>query len=64
MAALHEQPPRLVPERYLGLVEATDAGGAVYLDLSVETAVIEPSNPRVVLRYGETLERMVKHEIP
>jgi hypothetical protein len=58
LAVLREKPPRLVPERYLGLVEAADAGGAVYLDVSVETAVIEPSNPRVVLRYGETLERM------
>jgi hypothetical protein len=64
LAALREKPPRLVPERYLGLIEATEAGeaadasGAVYLDVSVETAVIEPSNPRVVLRYGETLERM------
>jgi hypothetical protein len=60
LAVLREKPPRLVPERYLGLVEAVDraGAGAVYLDLSVETAVIEPSNPRIVLRYGETLERM------
>lgn len=58
LAAMRDKPPRLVPERYLGLVEAADVVGAVYLDVSVETAVIEPSNPRIVLRYGETLERM------
>ena len=61
LAAMRDKPPRLVPERYLGLVEgaaAEPASGALYLDVSVETAVIELSNPRIVLRYGESLERM------
>lgn len=58
LAAMRETPPRLVPERYLGLVEAADDAGAIYVDLSVETAVLEPSNPRIVLRYGASLESM------
>jgi hypothetical protein len=59
IAQLDERPPRLVPERYLGLVEGLGSDGAPrYLDVTVETAVIEPNNPRVTLRMGRSLEHM------
>jgi hypothetical protein len=56
---MQEAPPRLIPERYLGLVHAEGSGGApAYLELSLETGVIEPSNPRIVLRTGADLDRL------
>ncbi len=59
LVALADKPPRLVPERYLGVVHATDSDGApAFLEFSVETAVVERSNPRIVLRCGESLESL------
>jgi hypothetical protein len=56
---LHESPPRLVPERFLGLIEATRSDGSnVFLEVALETAVMEPSNPRIVLRAAESVERL------
>lgn len=54
---LQDQPPRLVPERYIGLVHALDSRDApMFLEVSVESAVVEPTSPRIVLRSGESLE--------
>jgi hypothetical protein len=59
VAELQESPPRLVPERYLGLVEGEDSDGArAWLEVSVETGVMDPSSPRIVLRHGEDIDRM------
>jgi hypothetical protein len=59
VGALQESPPRLVPERYLGLVEAEDSDGArAWLELSLETGVMDPSSPRIVLRHGEDIDHM------
>jgi hypothetical protein len=59
LAALQESPPRLVPERYLGLLEAEDSDGIrAYLELSLETGVMEASAPRIVLRHGERIDHM------
>jgi hypothetical protein len=57
VASLQEKPPRLVPERFIGLVRGEDSEGlTAFLEVAVETGVMEASNPRIVLRSGESME--------
>jgi hypothetical protein len=56
---LHESPPRLVPERFLGMVEATRSDGrGVFLEVALETAVMEASNPRIMLSTSVSVDRL------
>src|SRR5206468_3802334 len=57
--ALLDQPPRLVENHCAGLLEAAASSGEpAWVEVSVEAAVSETANPRVMLQTADSPEEM------
>ncbi len=55
LAALSDAPPRVIENHYAGIIEvAASSGEPIWIEVSVEAAVAEPANPRLVLQTADS----------